>query len=247
MSLSDGEIHAVAGVSLGVLTGALAVAILASGWAGCNETAEAARDPLENMQAIEASIAYKKAPAKQPQKRSNPRPVEKPQGVSRDEHRKPLPPPDEKDKPKPQQAPDPKTSPIKDRSNFDEDDPNAKPTTAPGEFNDNKRGFAEETKGDPFFQQLAADFHENFEFPKILSASGSAAGCLHLLPDGTIKRTQVNPRSGDDALDDAVDRAVKRVERLRNTRPQPVPTHLLQQATTQWICFKADPQQQQRE
>lgn len=245
MSLSDGELHGISGASVLGLTGALVFVLIASTWESCGAPLAVDTDPLRDMESIEASIAYKKSPAKQPQKpRSAPR-VEKPQGVSHDETKKPVVEPDDKPKPQQTKTQDPK-APIPDRRDFEEESPGG-PVSAPGPFNENRRGFADVSRGDPFFQGLAADFHENFEFPKILSATGSAAGCLHMLPDGTIKRVEVNPKSGDDALDDAVERAVQRVQKLRNGKPEPVPTHLLEQATTQWICFKADPQQQQRE
>lgn len=247
MSLRDNELHAVAGGGVTVLVGVMAVLLVVSGRSGCaGGNANAEPNPLEDMEAIEASIAYKKAPAKQPQKKTRtPEPEKKAEGVSRDETKKP-----DEQKKKPEDA-KPVTNPkdaIPDRKPKDEDLPeNQKPVTDVGEFNDSTRGFAETTSGDPFFRELAADFHENWEFPKILSATASAAGCLHILADGTIKKTKVDPKSGDDALDDSVERALKKMEKLRNGKPVAVPTHLLKQATTRWICFKTKSQEQQRE
>ncbi|MEO8704022.1 MAG: TonB C-terminal domain-containing protein [Kofleriaceae bacterium] len=247
MSLNDNELHIFAGVGVTVLTSGLAFLFIVSGIQGCG-SASASTDehPLDEMEAIEASIAYKKSPAKQPQKKTKlPDPVQKPDGVSHDDKK---PPPDVKkppdDKKKPDKT-DPNVTKIPDRR--ETEDVNSKPVTDVGEFNDSTRGFAETTSGDPYFRELAADFHENWEFPKILSASGSAAGCLHILADGTIQKTKVDPKSGDSALDDSIERALKKIEKLRNDKPQAVPTHLLKQATTRWICFKSNPQEQQRE
>ena len=247
MSLTDNEIHVVAGAGTVAGVGGLACFLLLSGgFGGCGSAGAEPNhdDPLDKMEAIEASIAYKKAPAKQPQKKTRQAdPTTKPLGVSRDENKKP----DDKkpDDKKPDDKPDPNVK-IPDRRPTDEE-PVGKPVTDVGEFNDTKRGFAETTKGAPYFRELAADFHENWEFPKILSATGSAAGCLHVLANGTIAKTKVDPRSGDDALDDSIERALKKLETLRNKTPVPVPIELLEQATAQWICFKSNPQQQQHE
>src|SRR5688500_985380 len=82
MSLKDGEIHAVSALGSVLLAGALSVSVLYFA-----ETKNADAGPaLEEMEAIEASLAVKKAPAKQPQKKIEPKVVEdKPDGVSRDE------------------------------------------------------------------------------------------------------------------------------------------------------------------
>ncbi|HEU0035787.1 MAG TPA: TonB C-terminal domain-containing protein [Kofleriaceae bacterium] len=275
MSFNDGEMHAFAAIGAVLLTAAIMVPTVI--WVSNASASSDDEHPLEDMEAIEASIAYKKAPAKQPQKKAKPPdPVVKDEGVSRDENKKldaqcctnqadctkaglafPTKCADNARceanrcvQEKPDKPSDNKVADVKipNRSNFDENsDVNNKTTTEVGEFNDNARGFAETTSGDPFFQELAADFHENWEFPKILSASGTAAGCLHILADGTIKKTKLEPKSGDDALDDSIERALKKIEKLRNAKPVPVPTHLLKQATTRWICFRANPQEQQRE
>jgi outer membrane biosynthesis protein TonB len=247
MSFNDGELHAIAGLGAAIILGGLAGAMVLAGVMGGDSDANTDEHPLEDMQAIEASIAYKKAPAKQPQKKTKePEPEKKIEGVSRDDKKKPDPikkPKEERAKP----TQDPKDFKIPTRPRDDDLPENQKPVTDVGEFNDSQRGFAETTSGDPFFRELAADFHENWEFPKILQASGSAAGCLHILADGTIKKTQVKPRSGDPALDDSVERALKKIEKLRNEKPVPVPTHLLKQATTRWICFKTQTQDKVRE
>jgi len=225
------------------------------------------------MEAIEASIAYKKAPAKQPQKQTRqPDPVATPDSIARtddkitdakccttradcgavklafgtdcgsglkcERHQC------VKDKPdKPDDTKDPLSN-VPDRR--DPDEQPGKPTTEVGDFNDNARGFAETTKGDEYSQQLAADFNDAFEYPKVLSASGSVVGCLHVLADGKIAKYKIDTKSGDDTLDDAMERALKAIEKLRNEHPKPVPTYLLKAITTQWRCFKTKSLEQQR-
>ena len=259
MSFNNNELHVVAGVGASLFTGAVVFCVVFYGH-GCNDecatnddcpsgmvchdgSCEKPPPALEDMESIEASIAYKKAPAKQPQKKTRaPDPVAKPLGVQHDPDKKPD--PKKPDDPKKGDDPDPLAK-VPDRK--EHDDPIGKPVTDTGEFNDNDRGFADKTSGDPFFQGLAADFHENWEFPKILSAKGTAAGCLHITPDGKIAKTKIDPKSGDDALDDSIERALKKIEKLRNDKPVPVPQDLVKKATTRWICFKSNPQEQQRE
>lgn len=245
MSLSDNELHGVAGAGVSLLCGGLVAFLLVTNAKGCgNDAAADDKDPLDQLESIEASLAMRKAPQKQPQKQFKPPdPEKKIEGVSKDPDKKPEAKKDKDDK-KPTDKP--KDFKIPDRKPTDENAPTTdKPIVDAGDFNDSARGFADVTSGDPFFRELAADFHENWEFPGILAAQNSAAGCIHMLADGTIKKTQVKPRSGDPALDDSVERALKKVEKLRNEKPQPVPSHLLQQATTRWICFKTAKQDRQ--
>lgn len=238
MSFKNGEMHVMAMLGACLLTTAIAAPTLYFA-----SDAGASTGPIiDDMEAIEASIAIRKKPAKQPQKKVQaPPPEVKPEGVSRDETK--LPEPDKK-KPDPVKPPDDK-KPFKvpDRTKFDDEVPTGKPTEEVGAFNDNDRGFASETKGDPFFQRVARDINEAWEFPKILDAKGAAVGCLHITAEGKIAKTKLDQRSGDDSLDDSVERALKKVEKLRNANPEAVPTHLLKQATTRWTCFKFNPQQ----
>ncbi|MDQ3364673.1 MAG: TonB C-terminal domain-containing protein [Myxococcota bacterium] len=247
MSFKDGEMHAMAAFGAIVLSAGLTVPTL---WFS---DARAATEPalLDNMESIEASIAYKKAPAKQPQKKTQEKPPEvKPDGVSRDET-KPV-----EDKPqckvdddcpagkicelgscKAEKVAKADADPLaKFRRKTDDETPTGPATIDVGQFNDSDRGFAEETKGHPFFQKVARDFVENFEYPKIL-AGESATGCIHLLKDGTIAKFKVDPKSGEETLDDAVERSLKKMQKLRAASPEAPPIELLKQATTQWICF----------
>jgi len=247
MSINDGEMHVVAAIGAAVLSAALAVPTL---WFA-EAKSEAHKPPLEEMEAIEASLAVKKTPQKQPQKKTQEKQTEvKPEGVSHDDKKVV----DEQACKKDSDCPAGKacekgtcktptkvaatdTDPLaKFRRNVDDESATGPATSAVGDFNDNERGFAEESKGHPFFQQLAADFVEGFEYPKILEGE-SATGCLHLLADGTIAKFKVDPKSGEATLDDAVERALKKMQKARQGAPQPPPIELLKQATTRWICF----------
>jgi hypothetical protein len=194
---------------------------------------------LEDLEAIEASIATRKKPAKLPQKKTQEAPPEpEADKVNRDADRMPDPP---KDKPK-----DPKIDPndplknVKRREVDDNDTPVGKPTDDVGAFNDDERGFADETKGHPFLQRVARDINDAWEFPKILSATNAAVGCLHITADGKIARTKLE-KSGDSQLDQSVEEALKKVETKRNNNPEPVPTDIAR-LTTRWTCFKFNPQ-----
>ena len=241
MPFKDGEMHVVAALGAAALSAALALPTLV-----LTRPAEADEGPkLDKMVAIEASIARKTSPQKQPQKQFRPpEPVKPPEGVSHDEHK--LPDPKKPDKPPPRPPDDkaPKNTPPPDRRGGLDDPPG--PVTAPtGPPSDNARGFADVTKGDPYFQRIARDVHESFEFPKILAAESSANGCMYFNPDGKVAGWKLLPKSGDDALDDAVERALKKVQKLRESNPDPVPTYLLQQATTTWTCFKLGEQKRE--
>lgn len=237
MSFKDGELHTLAVIGAVLLTAGLGVGLRA-----CTDEAKAAPDRpvLEDMEAIEASIATRKKPAKLPQKKTQEAPPEKQvDKVNRENDRLP-------DQPKDKPTSDPKIDPndplknVKKRT-FDEDTPVGPPTEDVGAFNDNERGFADETKGNPYFQRVARDINEAWEFPKILSATNAAVGCLHLTADGKIARTKLE-KSGDSQLDQSVEEALKKVETLRNNKPEPVPTDIRRLAITRWICFKFNPQ-----
>ena len=246
MSLGEGEMHAVAGVGVGLLCAGFVVVGLVTGFSDCERDADAGSKSsldLDDMEAIEASIAYKKSPAKQPQKKTRqPDEAVKAPGVSRDENKKPTDKKPEDKKPTKDEKPA-KTPP--DRRPTDEDLPvNDKPVTDVGEFNDSSRGFADVTAGDPFYRELAADFNEIWQWPEIIKTQATAAACLHILVDGKIEKTKVDPKSGEPQLDESLAAGLKQLQTKRNANPTPVPTHLIKQATTRWICFKAKTPQQ---
>jgi len=224
-----------------VIGAALLTAGLGAGLRACTDEAKAApKGPvLEDMEAIEASIATRKKPAKLPQKKTREAPPEKQvDKVNRDATHLPDPPKDKPDDPK--IDPNDPLKHVKKRT-LDDDAPVGPPTEDVGVFNDNERGFADETKGHPFFQRVARDINDAWEFPKILSATNAAVGCLRITADGKIAGTKLE-KSGDSQLDQSAEEALKKVEKLRNTKPEPVPTDILKPATTKWTCFKFNPQ-----
>lgn len=254
MSLGNGEIQAVSIVTTLALTGGLAFSV-----AYLSHKAIPEKTNWDNMESIEASIAYKKTPQKQPQKRTS-QPTEKPkdQGVSRDDKKQALKgcttdaqcKPDERCKDKrcePKKAEPPK---AQDTSKVfadhphpsDDDAPVGEPTTEPGDFNGEEYGWAPLTSGHPFWQQFARDLRENFSLPAISSAEGTPVGCFRITPDGNIIDTKFKERSGSPDLDDAAERAIHAVQKLRNLNPTPVPTELLG-AISRWICIRFDPKQ----
>jgi TonB C terminal len=238
MSLKDGEMHSLAAIGAVLLSAGLGAGLY--GFAGEASAQTSAAPQLEDMEAIEASIATRKKPAQLPQKKTQEAPPE-PQAdkVNRDAEKMPDPP---KDKP-PQ---DPKidvNDPLKNvkRRDVSDDSPVGKPTEDVGAFNDNERGFADETKGHPYLQKVARDINDAWEFPKILSATNAAVGCLHITADGKIAKTKLE-KSRDDQLDQSVEDALKKVEKKRNNNPEAVPADIAKLATTRWICFKFSPQ-----
>lgn len=232
MSLKDTEMHALSMLAAGALTAALIVPVV---W--FYDDADARTPPLaDNRQVIEATLAYKSSKPKQPQKKRDVVQEVKVEGVSRDENKKVEPPKKEEKKEEKKPVIDPK-DPFKGIRRPDEEV--GKPTTEPeGDFNGSEKGFAPESKGDPYLAELRADM--NFTFPEIAKAQSIPIGCIHLQPDGRIKATTFAPpigKSGDDDLQTAAEAALKQLQKTRNQRPQPVPTHLLS-ITKQWLCFK---------
>lgn len=225
--MKDAEIQAVSFAGTIVLTAALFAPILY-----LVPKAEAQGPELKEMETIEASLAYRKTPQKQPQKRLKAAdPIEKPEGVSRDENKKPVEKPkDDEKKPKKDD-----TDPLaKFKHPQDDDTPTGKPVTDIGDFNGSEKGFAEDTKGDPWMQQLVADM--NYNPPEIAKGNGVPVGCIHLSADGKISETKFFTKTDDD-LQTAAEAALDGLKKTRNDHPVEVPTHLLK-ITTKWLCFK---------
>jgi TonB C terminal len=250
MSFRDGEIQVVSVLGTAILTAGLFLPVMY-----LTKKAVVEHTRWDDMESIEASIAYKKTPQKQPQKKTQQPEVKKDEGVSRDDKKKPAPgckvdkdcKPDEKCKaarcvPKSDKKVaqvDPK-DPFKNFHHDDDDAPVGKPTTDPGDFNGEEFGWAPQTKGHPFWQQFAKDIHENFSLPTISEANGIPVGCFHITPDGKIADTKMKEKSSSPDLDQAAEHAIDAVKKLRNENPVPVPTELLG-ATSRWICFRFDP------
>jgi len=238
MSFNNRQMHGFALVGTVVLSGALF-----GGTLYLTETAEAAHQPeLKEMITIEASLARKSEKKRQPQKElKTPEPPAKPEGVSHDENKPPI------DKPKDdKKPPKPDDKPI-DISKFkhasdDDPQPGAQPTADVVQFDGSEKGFAPINAGNPYWQHLVADFKQVWEIPQNVKVNGAAVGCFHIEPEGKIAGTKFDVPSGDEILDDSVQRAMKATQKARNDKPQPVPTEQLG-VIKKWVCFRFNPNQ----
>jgi hypothetical protein len=196
---------------------------------------------LSGLETIEASLAYKKPDTKQPQKpKSAPPPEVKPEGVNHDDLAKPPDKPKKPDDPKSKPSDTPEDLYKKYHHQTDDDDNEVGKPTQPdvGQFDGSEFGFASETKGDPYFQKLIGDLVEaGGEYPSLSSDAGNPVACLHIEPSGKIVDTLFKVRSGNQELDDWVERAMKSIKDKRDKDPDPVPDHLLKQVE-KWICVK---------
>ena len=225
----------VGGVLVTILVHGIVVLLLVG--FGSSGNAEAGRTQL-SMTTIEASLAYRaKEPPKQPQKRRQPKPppVDAPT-VSRDENHQV--------KPKDDKPPEPKEDFEKDfekymkqRQTEDDDiDPGEEAPKPGGEFNGSEHGFAEESKGDPYFQELAAQVYASWTVPTLEKGAGTAAGCVRIGPDGRVVETKLLQSAQNANIDRSVKVALKSVQELRDKDAKPVPQHLVNE-TKHWICF----------
>jgi hypothetical protein len=215
--------HVVAVVGACVLTAALFIpaAVWASSTGKGDDDAD---DNAKNKVVVEASLAARKTPKKQPQKEFKaPTPEDKPQGVSRDEkkdtkpqccvseadcNRASLPFPTtcpddgrcESNRckaPKQEAKTDSKDKPvtIPDRTGG-VDQPVGMPTDSQiGTFDGSKKGRAAVNSGHPWLRELANDFLTYVDFPAIEEASAALA-CLRIEKDGTISDTTLDPPTG---------------------------------------------------
>lgn len=232
MSMKDGELQIVAAIGTLVLSCALIAPITYF-----TEATAATGPDLDNMESIEASLAYKKPNApKQPQKHKRaPDPVVKPDGVSHDENKKV----DDKkqDKKDADNKPSKITHPLaKFHRSEDPDDEVGKPNETVGAFDGSEFGIGDVTKGDPYFQRLVVDLA--WQSPELAKGSGQPPiGCIHLTADGKIPETKFKEKHDDDVATLA-EGALRALQKKRNDHPEEVPTHLLKQLTTRWVCFK---------
>jgi outer membrane biosynthesis protein TonB len=237
MSFNNGQMHGAALVGTVALSG-----VLFGGTLYLTETAAVAHQPeLKEMITIEAALARKSEKKKQPQKELKaPEPV-KTEGVSHDETKKP---PDKKPEDKKPAKPDDKTPDIHKFKHASDDDvqPGAKPTTDIGQFDGSEIGFAPINAGNPYWQHLVAEFHQVWEIPQISKVTGAAVGCFHIEPDGKIAGIKFETPSGDETLDDSVQRALKATQKARNDKPTPVPVEQLG-VIKKWVCFRFNPNQ----
>lgn len=230
MALRDTEMHVVSFLGAGIIAAALFVPAMVLSKPPGEDGPQ-----LKDMQVIEATIAYRKTPKKQPQKQIKQVEEVKPQGVSRDENKKVEEKKKEEKKPEPPKPDDKNPFGKFARDGADTGTPVTNPE---GDFNGSDKGFAPTSKGDPFLGRLRADM--NFQFPTIAKASSIPVGCIHIQPDGIIKDTTFDPpigQKGDGDLQTAAEAALEELVKVRRANPEPVPTHLLG-ITTKWLCFK---------
>ena len=258
MALKNGEMHVFAGLGAIVLSAAMIVPSVAL----TSESVEAGPIIDDEMESIEASLAYKKPNApKQPQKETRTAVKDDPQGVSRDETKKvekqccltkadctvanlPFKTACDGDKVcrdfqcvKEQVAkndPDPNAK-VPDRTTGLDTPVGEKDNTNVGAFDGSEYGIGDVTKGDPYFQRLVADLQ--YEAPELARGTSEPIGCVQLAADGKIPQTKFKER-GDDDLATLAESALKGLQRKRNDKPEEVPTHLLGKLTTKWVCFK---------
>lgn len=148
------------------------------------------------------------------------------------------------DEPDPVDKPDvkPTTDPVDPLAQFrrdnNEDEPIGKPDEqAVGAFDGSEFGFGDVTKGDPYLGRLKADLLRVWNYPEILSDVGTPIGCIHMEPDGKIETWELREKSGNFELDDSVERALKKLQEVRDEDPVPVPPHLIP-TTRKWICYR---------
>jgi outer membrane biosynthesis protein TonB len=236
MSLNNSQLHGFAFVGTIVFSTALF-----GGTLYLTQAAEVEHvPPLKEMITIEASLARKAEKKQQPQKELKaPEPV-KPEGVSRDENKKPP------DKPKDEKKPPKQDEKLPDISDFrrpsDDEVQPGKPVTDVGQFDGSEIGFAPINAGNPYWQHLVAEFHKVWEIPQNVKVTGVAVGCFRIQPDGKIPDSKFETPSGDETLDDSVQRALKLTQKARNDRPQAVPTEQLG-VIKKWVCFRFNPNQ----
>ena len=215
--------------------------------------------PLKELITMEVALARKSVNKTQPQKEQKapeptppppvtppppepkaPEPIAKPEGVSRDETKKPA------DKPKddkPAKPPKPDEKPIdisKYKRPSDDTPQTGAPTTDIGAFDGSEKGFAPLNAGDPYWRNFLGDVRENWEIPSISQVKGAPIGCFHIEPDGKVSGLKFDTPSGDETLDDSVQRAMATAQKTRNQRAQPVPTEQLG-VIRKWVCFRFTP------
>lgn len=235
--MRNGEMHVMAGFGAALLTAALCVPTVF-----LTDSRAQTGPALDDMESIEASLAYKKPNApKQPQKiKQAPPPEVKPEGVSRDENKKV----DDKkpDEKKDEKKTDTPVDPLaKYRRPQDPDAETGDPVENVGAFDGSQFGMGDVTKGDPYFQRLVVDLA--WSAPELAKAGATApVGCIQLTKEGKIPQTTFKVE-GDGDLQPLAENAIKELKKKRNETPEEVPVHLLRALTTKWVCFKFIAQQ----
>lgn len=231
--MRNGEMHVMAGFGAVLLTAALCVPTVF-----LTDSRAQTGPVLDDMESIEASLAYKKPNApKQPQKvKQAPPPEVKPEGVSRDENKKvdEKKPEEKKDEVKKSDTP---VNPLdKYKRTQDPDSDTGDPVENVGAFDGSKFGMGDVTKGDPYFQRLVADLQ--WSAPELAKSGATPpVGCIQLTKEGKIPQTTFRSE-GDGDLQPLAENALKELQKKRNKDPEEVPVHLLKALTTTFVCFK---------
>lgn len=232
MTMTGGKMHAFSGMGTAIAAAVVGVAVW---WADshADDQQDDDDDPFKNMEVIDAALA-EKAPEEvvQPTKPTRPPDVAKPITVSRDADARPVTRPEEP-------AATPSIEDVLRRHRDHDEDLEEGPAQQPvvGRFDGSEDGFGDETRGDPYLGALKSDLLRAWEFPEILSDVGTPIGCIHLEPDGTIPEVVLREKSGNDELDDSVERALRALKKKRDEEPKPVPAHLIPK-TRKWICYR---------
>ena len=192
---------------------------------------------LTNMTVIEAALAYKKtSDKKQPQKDRRPKPkAEQPVGVSRDDTKAPVERPDA-GPPQEEDLAAKAAAFMEQHKDEDEGEETPKPG---GDFNGSERGWVEVGKGEPYFQDLAADFYNAWDVPSLEKGAGAAIGSVRLDEQGRVIDTKFEA-SGNANIDRSVQLALRAIQKAREKGDKPVPLNLLKEATEQWLSFSFD-------
>lgn len=231
--MRDGEMHVMATFGAILLTAALCVPTVF-----LTDSRAQTGPVLDDMESIEASLAYKKPNApKQPQKvKQAPPPEVKPEGVSRDENKKV----DEKKPDEKKEEVKKSDTPVNPLDKYkrpqDPDSDTGDPVENVGAFDGSQFGMGDVTKGDPYFQRLVADLQ--WSAPELAKAGATPpVGCIQLTKEGKIPQTTFKSE-GDGDLQPLAENALKELQKKRNKDPEEVPVHLLKALTTKFVCFK---------
>lgn len=233
--MRNGEMHSISALSAGSITAAIVALTLL-----LPDKRPEARPDFDNMETIEASLAYKKPNApKQPQKvKEAPPPEVKPEGVSRDENKKveDKKPDEKKDEKKEVKKSDTPVNPLDKYKRSQDDSDTGDPVENVGAFDGSQFGMGDVTKGDPYFQRLVADLQ--WSAPELAKTGATPpVGCIQLTKEGKIPQTTFKSE-GDGDLQPLAENALRELQKKRNKDPEEVPVHLLKALTTKFVCFK---------
>ena len=225
MVMMDAKLHTYSVTGTILVCVAMGTAVYAADEAAGSGAAR--DDRFDDMVVIDAALAEKaSAETKQPQKdfRPPPEPV-KPIGVSHDEN-KPVTAPEPPKPPPPPDKVDIQSVLDKNRAkDEDEDLPiGNKPKIEIGRIDGDEVGFGDKTYGNRYLGELKSGFLKVWTYPEILDDTGVPIGCIQLNADGTIEDVELKKKSGNDLVDDSVERALAEFKDKVNKAPKPLPT-----------------------